>query len=224
MHAPLDWWTDEKIEYYVRASRSTSFHRDLSSRIEAEIDRKESILELGAGLGYVTEILNNDGYCIKGIEKSSKAADLANKRAGKALIDISDAFSVREKRDVVLMIFFGMIHTLEDLDYFLSLSNRKVIYIISRHKGNIYSQKKDRRMEMKAILDESGYSYRIVDFTSDFSQPLKDAEDAKAYFSLSYGSKAIPHLEENNDEKYPLLFRNRKQISMFIINKRGGKE
>ena len=218
MRSDVAWWTEKKIEYYERASHASSFHRTLASIIEKNIRKDDSIIELGAGLGYVTEFLYNSGHAIKAYDSCPNAVGFANKRAGFDLITLSDAYDIRDKADVVLMLFFGSIRDEKSLDYFMNLADKKVIYAISRHKGNPYSERKDRRDEIASLLNECKVKFSIIDTSLNFDQPLKE-EEVKEYFSISYGNDRIPALEKNDDENYPLFFRNRKEISIFIIEK-----
>ena len=218
MRSDVAWWTEKKIEYYERASQASSFHRTLASIIEKNIRKDDSIIELGAGLGYVTEFLYNSGHAIKAYDSCPNAVGFANKRAGFDLITLSDAYDIRDKADVVLMLFFGSIRDEKSLDYFMNLADKKVIYAISRHKGNPYSERKDRRDEIASLLNECKVKFSIIDTSLNFDQPLKE-EEVKEYFSISYGNDRIPALEKNDDENYPLFFRNRKEISIFIIEK-----
>ncbi len=218
MRSKIAWWTPERIMFYERASERTDFHLCLSRIIESEIEKTDGITELGAGLGRVTEILKNDGYDIVSYDSSRLAVEVANKRYGSTLITERDACSVRETRDVLLALFFGNIESSEDLDYFLSLARKKLIYIISRHRANPYSEKKDRKESIINILEKKGIKYRVNDYTLSFDQPLKDDADAEAFFLSSYGNTRIPILDKGDDE-YPLIFKNNKEISMFIIEK-----
>ena len=58
------WWNERKIDWYERASLFSDFHTLLSREIEPLINKDETILEFGSGLGYVSEILAKDGYNI----------------------------------------------------------------------------------------------------------------------------------------------------------------
>lgn len=218
MRPDVNWWTDDKIEFYERASMYSSFHRKLASIIEEHISKSDTILELGAGMAHVTSLLHSDGYDIKAYDNCANAVNFVNRREKIKLLTLSDACSLKEKADVVLMLFFGSIKDGSSLDYFLSLARKRVIYVISRHKGNPYSTRKDRRNEIASLLSENKMKYSIIDTSLNFDQPLREDEVEK-YFSLSYENDNIPDLDRTNDDEYPLMFRNKKEISIFIIEK-----
>ena len=84
------WWNDRKIEWYERASLFSDFHYLLSKEIEPLIDKDETILEFGAGLGYVSEILSKDGYNVSSYDIDEKVVERARKRSGLEICHTSD--------------------------------------------------------------------------------------------------------------------------------------
>ena len=46
-------WTEEKIEWYVRASRASGFHRALAGRILPFLKRADHVVDLGCGAGLI---------------------------------------------------------------------------------------------------------------------------------------------------------------------------
>ena len=105
------WWDDERIRWYDKAAVQTEFHSLLAKEIEKHISKEERILELGAGLGYVSEILMNDGYDLTASDNDENALAAAKKRTG-----FNDRFILLDSEkeeipqiDTLLMIFFGRI-------------------------------------------------------------------------------------------------------------------
>ena len=103
MRPDVNWWTDDKIEFYERASMYSSFHRKLASIIEEHISKSDTILELGAGMAHVTSLLHYDGYDIKAYDNCANAVNFVNRREKIKLLTLSDACSLKEKADVVLI-------------------------------------------------------------------------------------------------------------------------
>lgn len=220
MHTGMnDFWTGARIGYYDRAAKDTSFHRFLASEIAKCVAKDEKIIELGAGLGYVTEILWRDGYDIKGYDNCQAAVDSANRRSGTDLVGYADASDIKDGADVLLMLFFGAISCVDDLGRYMSIA-KKTIYVISAHSGFPWSGRKDRSGEVGTVLDEAGASYVKKVLFHEFNQPLKSIGDAAEFFNISYGSTKIPCLEHSGDKEYPLLFRNRKKMYMYVIERR----
>ena len=219
MHSEIDWWDEERIMFYERASSFSSFHRELGKLIEKEISKSDKIIELGSGLGYLAQILDEKGYDITPYDISDNAIREGNKRIGKPLIRRGDAYAINTECSILLMIFFGKIRQKNDLDYFCSIPRKKLIYIISRHKANPFSQKKDERNDVITLLNKERMNYRLIDVSIPFDQPLRNEDEARRFFLLSYKNMEIPPLEKSDNENYPVIFRNNKEISIFIIEK-----
>ena len=213
------FWTSERIGYYDRAAKDTSFHRFLASEIEQHISRGDRIIELGAGLGYVTEILWRSGYDIKGYDNCQAAVESANRRAGTDLVAYADADDIREGADVLLMLFFGNMSCVEGVRRYTALA-KKTIYVISAHSGYRWSDRKDRSAEVGLALEKAGATYGKKVLFHEFNQPLESMDDAARFFKTSYNSTKIPFLERSTDEDHPLLFRNRKKMYMYLIERR----
>lgn len=215
------WWTEEKIGYYEIAARNTGFHRDIVKEVEKFVDKDESILELGAGLGYATELLAEDGYRICGTEAEKAAVETANRRAGFPLLKQADAYSDElEKADIVLLLFFGNIAEEGHLERFLSLARHGIIHLASRHRGYGLPGRKDRSEETRKFLASRGLEVETIEFESDFDQPLRSIDDAHRFFDLSYGRRDISNLYINFDSRYPYIFRNHKSLVLSVIEKK----
>ena len=211
------WWSDRKIEYYNRAARFTDFHRKLADEIEKHVTKDESIIEFGAGLGYITEILNNDGYNVRAIEMDEKAIASANGRIGFDFLEKGDAYGEIPECDVILMIFFGRLAENGNLDHFLGKS-KKIINISGRHKGYSLSRKEDHTMDLPELLEKRGIPYESIEFEAEFNQPLESIEDAHEWLKLTYGRDEIRELYEKENSEFPYEFRNRKRTVITVID------
>lgn len=218
------WWDDEKIKWYERASVSTDFHQKLASELEKHISKDERITELGCGLGYVSEILMKEGYDIISYDNDSKAIDMTKKRSG-----IDERFSLLDamsddipQRDTLLMIFFGRITEAGNLAHFLKYG-RKIIYVISEHRGQNENLRKTEGEPEKTIdflSKQKGIKWERVPFHADFSQPLDSLSDAQRYITRMYGNEKIDkYLRYLKKTEETYLLPNDKHISIFIITK-----
>ena len=212
------WWTDEKIDYFNRAAKLTDFHRKLTDEIEKHISKDDNIIEYGAGLGYVTELIWKDGYRIKGIENDERAIESANERIGHPLLQKGDAYGDIEESDVILMVFFGRLKEDDNLNHFLG-KTKKLINVSGCHRGYALSKRKDCTKELPELLDDLSIPYETVDLEAEFNQPFKDMEEAKDWFLLTYGSDEIRGIRETGREDYPIEFVNRKHAVITVIDK-----
>ena len=219
MHAALDYWTKEKITYYERAEKYTLFNKRLSKILENEINKSKSILELGSGLSFISQYLFENGYNIKAVDNSPNAVKRSNERIKDNIVTLSDAYELKDRADILLLIFFGRIKDKDDLSYFMSLANEKIISVFSRHSGSVYSNKKDRTEEFECLLKDESIRYKRDDLTLDFSQPVKDCYDAENFISLYYGERKEIELEKIEFPDYPYAIKNDKKISIFTMYK-----
>ena len=56
------WWSDERIRLYEKGASASTFHKDLTKLIMANLDEGDTIVELGCGLGYITHELLFNGF------------------------------------------------------------------------------------------------------------------------------------------------------------------
>ena len=222
MHTSLGWWDEERIRWYDAAASYSSFHRALADDIERLIGNGGKILELGCGLGYVSELLYADGYDIRATDIDKEAIRSASGRTGLPIYSVLDAEGDLPLSDILLMVYFGRIAEKDSIGRLLESTGR-IIYILSHHRG----QDTDRRIRRSNVeateeyLGNKGIAYSRIDVIHDFPQPLADEDDALRFISRMYG-------EENADGYMAMLkagrgyayeLANRKISSIFDIRR-----
>ena len=223
MHTGLEWWDDERIEWYERAAASSSFHKSLAADIEAMISRDMRIHEEGCGLGHVAQILSSDGYDITASDIDSRAIEEARKRSGLDIFSVSDFWGPLPPSDALLLLYFGRIAETDSIERLLD-AYHLVIYVISHHRGQDTDmrEKKGRIGETIGYLESKGVCYSAKDVTYSFPQPLSSMDEARRFIARMYGKENIeaflPFLEEGHD--YPYMLRNMKTSTIFAIRRR----
>ena len=220
------WWDEERIIWYKRAAEKTEFHCLLASEIEKYLNPDDTVLELGCGLGYISEILAQDGFAITATDSDAKAINEAVKRSGLSIFHTLDAKSTLPPSDVLLMIFFGRIEEENSLDHYLN-STGKLIYIISEHRGQsdgLRHKSGEPEKTTGYLSKRNDIMFRRIPFTADFSQPLRDMTDADRYLERMYGSNAGKYRQFLQKTENGYTLPNRKHVSIFIIEKGGKNE
>lgn len=231
------WWTTQKIDWYVRASMCSDFHKRLAHEIAGMIPQEKSVLEVGCGLGYITSQLSQMGYDVFGIdideEVIEKAQELHGNPASKrikpigkqhtgnqqSLFGLEDYRTSHRMANVVLAVFCGRIEE-EGLGAFERLATERIIYIVSQHKSN--NLKRDRTAEICAYLKENDYRFTLKELTMHFDQPFESREEATRFLELQHGDGNLPvkKNEGAGKDQYPYVFENEKKMSLFDIKVR----
>lgn len=219
------WWTPQKIDWYVRASKCSDFHERLACEIAGMVPREKSVLEVGCGLGYITAQLAKMGYAVCGIDNDEKAIKRAHElheglprqSGSKELFALEDYRTSHRRADVVLAVFCGRIDE-EGLGAFERLANERVIYIVSQHKSN--SLRHNRTSGIYAYLEENGYRFTFKELSLRFDQPFTSQEEAAIFLELQQGNVNLPVKRSKGPYKdqYPYVFENEKKMSIFVID------
>ena len=216
------WWDDERIRWYDKAATNSEFHSLLAKEIEKHISKEERILELGAGLGYVSEILIRDGYDLTASDNDENALNAVRKRTGlnDRFIHLDSENEEIPQVDTLLMIFFGRIRENGNLEKYLR-SAEKIIYIISEHRGQGDDSRRFREPDdtISFLKKTPGITFENHHFSADFNQPLDNEEDAARFLKRmyrDYADKYAKYIKKDNDG---LLLPNEKHTSIFIIRR-----
>lgn len=229
------WWTTQKIDWYVRASMCSDFHKRLAREIAGMIPQEKSVMEVGCGLGYITSQLFQMGYDVFGIdideEVIEKAQELHGNPASKrikpigkqhtrnqqSLFGLEDYRTSHRMANVVLAVFCGRIEE-EGLGTFERLATERIIYIVSQHKSN--NLKRDRTAEICTYLEKSGHHFTFKELSLRFDQPFTSQEEAAIFLELQHGNVNLPVKRSKGPYKdqYPYVFENEKKMSIFVID------
>lgn len=229
------WWTTQKIDWYMRASMCSDFHKRLAREIAGMIPQEKSVMEVGCGLGYITSQLSQMGYDVFGIdideEVIEKAQELHGNPASKrikpigkqhtgnqqSLFGLEDYRTSHRMANVVLAVFCGRIEE-EGLGAFERLATERIIYIVSQHKSN--NLKRDRTAEICTYLEKSGHHFTFKELSLRFDQPFTSQEEAAIFLELQHGNVNLPVKRSKGPYKdqYPYVFENEKKMSIFVID------
>ena len=218
------WWDEERIIWYRNAAADSAFHSTLTDEIKKHITKNEDILELGCGLGYVAELLYKQGYSIRATDNDKKAIEEAISRSGLDIYSIFDANSEIPETDTLLLIFFGNLP--KNLKRYLSAA-KKIIYVISEHRG----QSDELRKKVGGVektehcLKKNRVDFSRIQLVDDFSQPLSTTDEAERYIEKMYGEeRKEEYMKFLQETDKGLVFPNKKHVSIFIINNKGGRK
>ena len=240
-------WSDKKIEWYVRASKWTGFHRTLAKRIRPHLKKTDHVVDLGCGPGLIDMAIANDVNNITAIDinplvlnhyenviykdKYSNIRTVCGDAKADPEILIPDEF------DVALFCFFGGPHAAFKaaqrkasrltINITHGTSMQEAPSTISGEFQRIYED------EMEAYLVSEEIRYTKTSEWIDFSQPLSSMDEAKCFFE-TYASEGeegsserraqierqLSEVKRIDDPVYPWLFSKPKDTAIFLIEPR----
>ena len=238
-------WTEEKIEWYIRASRITGFHRILADRIRPSLKVTDHVVDLGCGPGLIDLEISRDVGRVTAIDIDQlvlRRLGLEIKKGGYSNIHTVQG-DVKETPgamlpgsfDILLTCFFGGPGPVFEAAY--RKASRMAIFIThgadtSKNPSKIGGE--FRRVfadEMDAWLDAKRIQFIKIDDCLDFGQPFLSTEEAERFFEVyakeyedpkerrAHIEDRLALVEETDDPAYPRFFHNLKDVAIFIIEK-----
>ena len=224
MHSRLNWWTEKSIDWFNRASSRSDYHEKLTDSFIPLLSHCRSVLEFGCGLGYEAEILAERGFDVCAIDSNPSVICSAQQRSGLDIFRCSDARETQSRADALLCINYGHIDNAEELEDLLSHAAVRLVYVISRHNAHGTDTREDRTDFIRNLIRESGYPFSETALALDFDQPLESMIEAREFVDFTYLGKHteryMEFVESSEDEEYPFVFRNRKNLTVFTVSKR----
>jgi precorrin-6B methylase 2 len=236
-------WTDEKIEWYARASEATGYHRRLAELIAPCLSPRDSVIDIGCGLGLIDMEIAPAVNRITAIDID--ALPIAHLKRALALRGIGNVFpKVRDASlieagewDVVLMCFFGTPETLGGILNVLASSPacRQLILIMHGEGASAAKSKVADKVErvfcgdMERFLADRGFSCdkRILDI--EFGQPLRSEDEARRFLAC-YGREPdgeavqkrveaqLEKLRRMGDKEYPYFLPRMKNTAILTAD------
>ncbi|MDR1797122.1 MAG: class I SAM-dependent methyltransferase [Clostridiales Family XIII bacterium] len=237
-------WTDEKLDWYVRASRASGFHARLADYIRPYLDGRDAVCDFGCGPGLLGLALAPDVREVTAVDISPEAIGFlarelreegpGNLRA--VCADAGEAAASLPAYDVALLCFFGGPGSLLKTIY--DRAGRLTVCMMhgaetpgkpSKLSGFVHRKHAE---EMAAFLEGEDIPFQKETLCLDFSQPLRSEGEARSFFEAyatagdrtmtpaeleSRLAQQLAWLEKAEDPEYPYLFPSTKEVAIFII-------
>ncbi len=216
----MSWWNASRVMFYSRAAEHCDFHRRLCDMLVPFFEGYDDIVELGCGLGYMTEELCRRGYVVRGYDEDRTAVDFATGRFPRCTFARKDCYRLGEEADVALAVFFGRIGQDDSLDALLSACRRRLVYVCNEHcQWDRCTWKATSRV--RDVLDARGVAYACTTGHLRFDQLLEDEAELDAFIRENYESRGRTFdLDiERCSGQYPIRVVNDKSFGIFAIDK-----
>lgn len=226
-------WSEQKIKWFLDASRYTGYHEALAGHVRAQLEPGDTLCDLGCGLGLLDLELAGDAAQILAVDAEPLVINTlrqAVRWAGLTNLQAlcMDATALKDSFDVVMMCFFG---SGEELPGFLSCCRKKLICIVNAekqsqlHPRREQHKKKEDAGSIRTLLDEKRLEYEENGLALEFGQPLTSHEEALRYVKDQTPGAEQEELEAflqerlqpTDDAEFPLYLPYRKKLSLFVI-------
>lgn len=195
------WWNEDRIRWYKAAVSYSNFPKLLASEIAQSLNKNEKIIELGCGLGYISEELYKMGFDIKGYDIDSLAINEAKKRSGLDIFHEADCTRTIPNGDTLIAIFFGHFKDKEYLSNVLNATRHKLIIISNLHTGLDFETKKTSDIEDN--LKDLKFKYTSNTLSIPFPQPFENYDDAikfvESYYKSEFKTKILEKIHGKGD-------------------------
>lgn len=210
-------WNSNSIAWFAKASKTSNFHKNLALIIKDLIHEDSSILDIGAGLGFLDSELIN--YCkqISLVEPDKNAFDfLLNNKVPNLKFYNEKWQDYRinntQQHDYLLLSFFSRMDKGDNIEELMDLCQKAIIYI--RNENH------DSNDNLINYLNSKNVTFKYKHYDLDFSQPLDKFEIDKfldTYYPKKNKEELLNKIVKINNG---YLYKNNKSISIFVINKK----
>ena len=209
------------MDWFERASSLSDYHERLCDVIMPYLSG--SVVEAGCGLGYEARILHARGVDITAFDKDASVIERARSTSGLDIFRCMDFSQLSEIPDVLLCINFSHMESRDVFDNLMAHAKKRLVYVLSRHRGQGKSARPDRSALVEEIVRKSGFPYQRRDFVLSFDQPLRTPEEARSFIEWTYPEDDVgacmKNVSESGNPDFPLVFRNNKEMVLFAVEK-----
>ncbi len=229
-------WNAQTARWFEAASAYTGFHRRLAELLLPHIRKRDSLVDLGCGVGLIDMILCDFIGRVTCVDHDTTAISLLDDAIAQKSISnmqtlLSDAKDIQGVWDTALMVFFGRIE--ETVFDILPHCHEGIIAVVHGDaQGRLgpkayHPPKCGDFSSSKERLDALGVRYQALERTLEYGQPFTSMADAEA-FVLAY-SKNPPdmvvsdyldtNLTETGKSDFPYYLPNPKRFGVLIIGR-----
>lgn len=232
------FWTRESIRLFKNAAEYNQYHEFLKGVLHPFIEKEDTVLDLGCGLGYLSLELAPICAKVTAMDVDSNALQVLSENIEeKTIRNIQVLYKdwknipPSEKWDIVVVCFFGQLR--RDIEGFLKKCNKRVIAVVSNESASTFLPKaknarhKEQAKDIQDFLSEN-YQVRHYEQTEvQFGQPFLSYDEAvsfvKHYRPKNDDASIQEHLEKYlvpaNTKPYTYVLPNEKSVGIFVIEK-----
>lgn len=212
----MSWWNEEKIRFYSRAAKEGNFHSFLASIIKRHVKEKETIAELGCGLGFLAHELGAVAY-----DNDVMATAYVKAHFPELEVVTADCFSLEPVADVCVACFFGRITEEDNFQRMIRTCRKRLVYIVSEHcDADVCNWDAGKKVE--AFLRGRNIGYTMERHSLPFDQRFASDEEKDEFIRVNYTDRGREFRRRIEYTENGPVMRNDKAFSLFVIEREQG--
>ncbi len=234
-------WNKNSINWFREASAYTGYNRRLSAFLMDYIPHRNTICDMGCGAALIdfefakqfehVTCVDISPEAISSIEEAIKDQSISNMSTV-----CTDGTHFTGNFDTVIALFHGGPNI---FDHYYPLAKEQLIIVTHLGKCGTFSPEKHRKAhnfgvpKTKEHLDALGVTYTYLEQSLEYGQPFRSFEDAMAFMN-AYSAPGMTETEkadnlknrliETGETEYPYYLPNKKEMGIFIINRKDNKQ
>ena len=230
-------WNNNSIRWFREASQYTGYNRILSEFLMKYIPHRNTICDMGCGAALIdfelarhfkqVTCVDISEEAISSIQKEIRDNNISNMEA-----ICADGTTFTGSFDTVIALFHGGPNIFE---HYYPLAKEQLIIVTHLGKCGTFSPEKHRKMHNFGVpktrehLDLKGIKYTYLEQSLEYGQPFRSFEDAMAFMD-AYSAPGMTQeekienlnnrLQKTGEEEYPYYLPNKKEMGIFIINRK----
>ncbi len=231
------FWNADKIRFMRDACKTAPYHRELADWIAPQLAPGSRICDAGCGVGALALELAVRGFAVTAADADRLALDAlaqdvrARGMGGGVRIRCGDIRAMQPETPYDAMVF-SLFGQGEEILRIAKSQCRGPVFIVLRSDSvhrfsvNAHPVAHGGYAAMRALLDTRGIAYTAQERSIDFSQPLRDFEDARRFFACySRDPEALitdaflhSRVSQSGRDDFQLMVRQSRSVGLIRLN------
>jgi len=208
-------WNDKNIKWFSDSANMTNFHLNIAKEIIPYLSKEDTLLSLGAGLGFLERQLAQYLKSMTLVDNNEKAVEFLNahKLDNQQILKAS-AKEINSSYDHLLLSFFSRMYIDDSYHIYQKMAKKKIFYLINERRCDVN--------QVFSYFNNQNIKYSYKKIKLDFNQVLKK-DEINDYIDQYYSSSSIMKKQKlmdniSNIDENTVLFKNNKKIILIIID------
>ncbi len=234
-------WNDQTCRWLEDASEWTGYNKSLARLLLEHIPRRDSLCDIGCGLGLVDLELARDIRAVTCVDIADYAVEYLRRRAAESGADNitvkkSDGMALSGRWDTVLALFHGSVDLV--CRKYLSMADDRLLFVTHSSQYSVTGPESYRVRKSSNVpgdsqwLDTSGVVYTLHNAALAFGQPHRSFEDAVTYHRTFSNGAPEDELreyvkgcvQETGRDDFPFFTQKVRRFGIFVIRREDNED